>query len=134
MGLDESLEMALLDQRKAERLPLTLPLTYRIDSPTGTLEGHTNTIDIGGGGVRFLVPKMLTSHSICYIVLLLPNQQEPLSLMGKVAWCRQKQGFRSTRTTSFEVGVAFTLSTSSDETFVRYCHFIAAQLLMKHLR
>ena len=49
------MQLPLYDQRKAERIPIALPLTYVIECGEPRLEGRASTIDVGGGGECHLV-------------------------------------------------------------------------------
>ena len=61
----------------------------------------------------------------------MPGQPDPLTLHGRVAWCRQ-QRWRSKH--GFEAGIVFSQPERYDDpTFGRFSHFIAAQLLAKHV-
>ena len=124
--------LPLYDTRKADRLAVALPLTYVIECGPERLEGHADTIDIGGGGVRFLISRMVSPRTMCQLTLMLPDQTEPLLLTAQVSWCRQVTTRGCDR---FELGVAFVISPADDTAmFGHYCQFIASQLLLKHVR
>jgi hypothetical protein len=119
------------DERKTERLTISLPLTYLIESCGNRVEGRATTANIGGGGLRFSVPEMVAASSPCYLNLKLPNHLEPLCLRGLVAWCRVGEGRNRT---AYEVGITLTIpSDQAHATYSLYCRFIATQLLDKQL-
>lgn len=125
------LQCLFVDDRKSERLPLTLPLTYSMDAGGVRLEGHTLTENVSGGGLRFPIPKMVSPDTPCHINLKLPDHLEPLLLRGRIAWCRLGRGrYRNL----FEVGIALEIPREyHNATFSIYCRFIATQLLEKYL-
>jgi len=119
-----------IDERTAERLAVALPVTYAFEFPGRRLEGVTNTIDLSGGGVRLVVPQMIAAQTPCHVNLKLPDQPDPLTLHGHVAWCRQG---RRRSEHAFEVGIIFSQPERYDDpTFGRFSHFIASQLLTRH--
>lgn len=119
------------DQRKAERIAVALPLTYVIECGTEQLEGRASTIDVGGGGVRFLISRMVSPQTRCRLTLTLPGRAEPLLLTAQVSWCR-KVSVRGRD--QCEVGAGFVLSPEDDTAaFGHYCQFIAGQILLKHV-
>ena len=121
----------LIDERKAERIALALPVAYALEHPSGRVVGDTETTNLSGGGVQFLIPKKVKAPTPCHVFLTVPEQSEALSFAGFVSWCRPVQGHS---VEGFEVGVAFAQGGCDAETFERYCHFIAAQLLLKYLQ
>ena len=127
------LKLPCVDERKADRLPLALSLTYVIMDPTGArMEGETKTIDIGGGGVRFAIPNHITLPATCHVRLSVPSQREPLQMTGQIAWSHPRCGKDPVR---WEIGVAFCWTDGRNEVaFARYSRFIASQLLALHLR
>lgn len=130
-GVAAASPLPVIDDRKAERLPLRLPLSFTILLPGELLRGTTSTLDVSGRGLHFLVPRMVTPQTICQIDLSLPGEEAPLSFLGRSAWCRQARG-RHRR--SFDLGVAVSSAdTYRDGAFARYCRFIAGALLRRHL-
>lgn len=120
-----------IDQRQAERLPIKLPIHYTIEGCRDSMSAETITRNMSGGGVEFLIPRMVSPMTRCRLTLRLPQQTPPLVFLGHVSWCRQGRGKQKHQ---YEVGVVFFASDSCDEpTFARYCYFIATQLLAKHL-
>ena len=125
------MDLPLYDQRKAERILAALPLTYVIECGAQPLEGRTTNIDIGGGGVRFLIPCMVSPQTMGRLTLSLPNQADPLLFAARVSWCRQ---VKTQGCDQFEVGMGFVITPSDDITaFECYCQFIAGQILLKHV-
>ncbi len=123
--------MSMIDGRKAERLPLVLPLAYVFTRAGDRVVGDTETTNLSGSGVQFLTPKTVETGTSCQLYLTLPEQTDALPFAGRVAWCRPAQG---PFVEEFEVGVAFSLQECERQTFEVYCHFIATQLLMKYLQ
>lgn len=121
--------LPVVDERKAERLPLRLPISYTLLLPNEFLRGTTVTTDLSGSGLQFPVPRMVSPQTVCQVDIRLPTQAEPLSFLGRVAWCRQgKRAY-------CDVGVALSAFDSYHEgAFAKYCQFIATQLLVKYLR
>ncbi len=124
--------LLFFDRRTAERIPLSLPLTYAFILPGELARGTTTTINLSGWGVQFAIPRMTAPQTACQVTITLPNQSNPLTFVGRVVWCRQALGKQQD---SFEVGVAFVMQAAyGDQAFVRYSHFIAGQLLARYLR
>ena len=125
------LQCLFTDNRKSERLALTLPLTYSMEGAETRLEGHTMSVDVSGGGLRFSISKMVSPETPCHINLKIPDHLEPLLLRGKVVWCRIGRGRHRHM---YEVGVALEVPRDyHNATFSLYCRFIATQLLEKYL-
>ena len=126
------MELPLYDPRKSERIQIALPLTYVIQCGTSPLEGRTSTIDVGGGGVRFVVPRMVSPQTMCRLTLTLPDRTEPLLFTARASWCRQISiGGHD----QFELGAGFVISDAADDAaaFGHYCQFIAGRILLKHV-
>ena len=120
------------DRRKADRLPLDIPLAYAFLLPGELLRGATTALNVSGTGLQFPVDRMISPQTSCQIDLSLPAQSKPLTLVGRVVWCRQAIGRRKG---PYEVGIEFTFArTADDPMFAKYSAFIATQLLAKHLR
>jgi len=71
----------LLNLREKRRLPLRLQVTY------GAVEGPANTFtkDINEEGVFLFTNKPLPETSQIHMLVTIPGQPQPLSLMGKVS-------------------------------------------------
>lgn len=123
-----------IDQRTAERLPVTLPLTYTIHDPAGSIEGTTVTSNLSGTGVGFRIPQPVAPASPCRLRLTLPQQADPLHFTGRVVWCRE---IADRPPQAFEVQVGLALSTPAEvreePSFATYCHFIASELVKRYL-
>ena len=122
--------MSAIDERKAERLLLALPLAYAFQRAGDRVVGDTETTNLSGNGIQFLIPKAVEIGTPCQLYLTLPEQTDALSFAGRVVWCHPARG---AFVEACEVGVAFSLQECNRQTFERYCHFIATQLLMKYL-
>ena len=128
---DDTLKSLGIDDRKAERLSISLPVHYCMQIATGQLQGRSLTTDLSGSGIKFSVPWMVPKGVRCNLNLVLPKQSEPILLTGEVIWCRPHADRHAEQ---FEVGVALSVTEESDETaFAHYCHFVASQLLKKYL-
>lgn len=124
--------LPVVDERKAERLPLHLPVAYTLLLPNEFLRGTIETTDISGSGLQFAVPRMVSPQTVCQIDLRLPDAAEPLSFLGRVAWCRQSQGKQKDL---YDIGISLSAFDAYHEgAFARYCQFIATQFLVKYLR
>ncbi|MBI3997067.1 MAG: PilZ domain-containing protein [Candidatus Omnitrophica bacterium] len=126
----DATEMHVLsvDQRAAERLPLTLTLSYTIRSGDEQITGSSKTMTISGAGIEFSISQMIAVASPCQIVLAMLDRPEPLMLFGQIGWCRQKRGGKD-----YAVGVTFSPA-RNETTFAQYCHFVAAELLKRYLQ
>jgi hypothetical protein len=142
-----------IDQRTAERLPVTLPLTYTIHDPSGPVEGSTVTSNLSGTGVGFRIPQPVAPASPCRLRLTLPQRTDPLHFTGRVAWCRKiphdpstppplagslrisPSGLHSPQTFEVQVGLALSMPADAREepSFATYCHFIASELVKRYL-
>ena len=111
-----------LDHRKSQRLRLSLPVGFALETSDRRLEGHSITADVSGGGIRFAMPWSIPDRTTCQVSLELPNGAAPVVFASSVAWCRSDGSSR------YEIGVAFAAASQQID-FVRYCHFIAGQLV-----
>lgn len=77
----------LLNLRGKRRLPVRLEVTY------GDLEGPTttHTKDINEEGIFLFTPRPLPETSQVHMLITVPGQEEPLSLLGKVSHTIQPQ-------------------------------------------
>ena len=120
-----------IDQRKAGRLALHLKVHYTLLLPGRLLRGESVTTNLSGTGVQFLIPRIVSPQTVCQINLSLPDREEPLAFLGRVAWCAQASGKRRDR---YDVGIALSAFDSYHEgAFAQYCFFLADQLLAKYL-
>ena len=120
------------DKRRAERLPLPCPVTYRIETSRQPLEGHTQTVDLSSAGVQLVIPEMVSPQTACQLTITLPEQPEPLTFRGRIAWCRLSN---KKNINAYETGIEFLKpSTYTDPTFALLCHFIATRLIRKNLK
>ena len=120
----------MIDDRKAERLAVALPITYAFDYPGHDVRGQTTTLNVSGGGIHFAVPTTVPVATPCQVQLTLPDDRAPLAFLGRVSWCRPGEGATNGR---FEVGVAWLISDGCDaDAFAKYCHFVAAALLKQY--
>lgn len=120
-----------IDERKAERLPISLPVRYRISLIDRCLEGQTQTVDLSSGGVQIAIKEMVSPGTACQIALTLPAEPEALSFEGHIAWCRVARGVARER---YEAGIAFAAPSSyTDPGVARLSRFIAVSLLTRHL-
>ncbi len=71
----------LLNLREKRRLPIRLPVTY------GAVEGPANTFtkDINEEGLFLFTDKPLPETSQIHMLVAVPGNQQPLSLVGKVS-------------------------------------------------
>lgn len=121
----------MIDDRKAERLSLALPITYIFETPGQPLRGQTTTMNLGGGGIQFALSTAVPVSTPCQVQLTLPDHSQPLIFPGRVSWCRASEGKTNGL---FEIGVAWLISDACDaESFARYCHFVASTLLKQYL-
>ena len=124
--------MTVLDARKAERLSLTLPVSYTIDLPHQQLNGIARTINVSGGGIQLSVSSSVAPQTPCQIVLTLPDRDAPLMLHGQISWCRPAG---RSRAAASRIGIAFATPRMPEENgFASYCQFIATQLFTKYFR
>jgi len=120
-----------IDARKAQRISIRLPMTYTLQLSGQLICGQSKTINVSGLGAQFTISEMVSPQTLCSINLSLPNDSVPLYIVGHVMWCRKVLKCRKDK---FEVGIGFSMLDAYDEdTFSRYCHFLASQLLVKYL-
>jgi hypothetical protein len=79
--LNGFLRGALLNHREKRRLPVRLACTY------GAIQGpeHTFTKDVNEDGLFLLTDQPLPETSQVHMLLTVPGQPQPLSLVGKVS-------------------------------------------------
>ena len=107
------------DQRAYERREATWGLTY-VTKENERGQGFTR--NVSGGGVRFVAQHALQQGTILELDLMLPGRQQPVVVMGEVAWSKwvSSPEAASTRGAS-EVGVRFTdIGQKDQELILRY--------------
>ena len=119
-----------MDKRTAERLNLHLPVRYSIFLSDAVLTGRTVTTNLSGRGTIFRVPWRVSPNTDCFVTIQLPQSRESFSFDGRIVRC--------TRSRMASPRAQFTLAVEisggqSDAAFMRYCHFIATQLLARYL-
>lgn len=122
---------SVLEKRRSERLPVSLPVSYLIEAPARPLEGRTTTIDLSRGGLQFTIPTMVSPQTPCRCELTLPDHPAPLTFRGHVVWCRLGGTGKI-----YEVGIAFVdtpTETDPDSAVAVLCRFIATRLVQIHL-
>jgi len=118
-----------VDDRRAERLRLELPLTYAFRQGRSLVRGQTVTTNLSGSGLRFFANQLAVRGSDCRISLRLPSRPQPICFVGRISWCRLARS-----KSCFEIAVTFSgEDAASSVMFNEYCHFIATQLLAKYL-
>ncbi len=118
-----------VDDRRAERLRLGLPLAYAFRQGRSLVHGQTVTTNLSGSGVRFLANQLAARGSDCRFSLQLPSRPQPVRFVGRISWCRPARS-----ESCFEIAVTFSgEDAASSVMFNEYCHFIATQLLTKYL-
>ena len=124
-------KMTALDERTAERLLISLPVTYTMYFEHGQLQGRTSTTNLSGTGIAFFVPWIVPKDVKCHITLTIPPRELPLALTGRIMWCRPAHEQDKEQ---FEVGVSLEGNEAgAEEPFAYFCHFVARQLLDKYL-
>jgi uncharacterized protein (TIGR02266 family) len=78
----------LSDQRRSPRIPVNLSAEYR--SPHLHLDGRVT--NISQGGIFFRSDLLDESGVEARVALNLPERNEPLELVGDVAWINDAQG------------------------------------------
>ncbi|MBI3323717.1 MAG: PilZ domain-containing protein [Candidatus Omnitrophica bacterium] len=123
-----------LDRRKADRIQIAVPLSYRLLMPGRQMQGCTFSANLSGKGVRFVVPWPVAPGTACELRLLLPDDPSAVRLNGQVVRCRaQRDG--TSDSGLFELGVAIVASrTTKDAEFARFCQFVACRILERHLK
>lgn len=78
--------MARLHMRVAPRLPIAIPIRFRVDRPGGCLLhfGKTENLSVGGALIKTEHAPPVASR--LHIELALPTLWEPLSTHGEVCW------------------------------------------------
>lgn len=109
----------LLNLREKRRLPIRLPVTY------GAIEGPatTQTKDINEDGVFLYTDKPLPETSQVHMLLTIPGQPQPLSLVGKVSHVVTTQDDSPPG-----MGIVFELDTTQRETLTSLMKELEDQL------
>ncbi len=120
-----------IDQRKAERLAMALPVAYTLTLPgkRAHASGRAITTILSGKAMQFITPNKIAARTPCALHLSLPGQRSPLIFSGSVVRCRAIEQRSRKR---YEVAVTITHA-ENERTFHRYCNFVATQLLAKYL-
>ena len=131
-GLAEPPARYSWDRRQDDRLALCLAVTYTIGMPSDTMRGNTRTVNVCRSGIQFSINRMVPLQSVCQLSVVLPGQSEPVSFLGRVAWCAQRLGRHRER---YFVGVEFAEVELPDHVMLsRYYHYIASHLVIKYLQ
>ena len=121
------------ERRTDDRLAVALAMSYTIGMPSDTMRGTTRTSNVSRKGVSFNIARMVPLMTVCQLSVILPGQADPVSFLGRVAWCAQRLG--GAHREPYLVGVEFTEVELPDHIMVsRYYKYIASHLVMKYLR
>ena len=114
----------LLNLREKRRLPIRLPVTY------GAVEGPANTFtkDINEEGLFLFTDKPLPETSQIHMLVAVPGNQQPLSLVGKVSHTILADDDEPPG-----MGIVFTLEDAQRETLIGVIRELEALLLSGQL-
>ena len=105
------------DQRKTERLLLTINIYYSIP-PQGKWIGPLALNDIGGKGLGFKIPQRIKKNTPLHLKIELPTETKPIEAQGRVAWCKRitppKRKAKDTQSRLYNVGIQFTVMSEDD--------------------
>ncbi len=129
---EETIVRTQIDRRAAERVPLEIPVNYTMGLPSETIRATTTSNNLSAGGVSFYIPRMVSPQIVCQVTITLPDHPQPLSFLGRVAWC--SKGSAKDRH-QYDVGIAFSPpgTEEDDVTFDTLHHFIASYLVTQYL-
>lgn len=77
-------EVTLVDKRKSPRAPFAVPVTFVSKDGSGSIEGRTRDISLGGVFIETGAPAAFGTHVVLHLVL--PGQTTRSSLPGVVRW------------------------------------------------
>lgn len=117
-------------KRKDERLMLPLIMSYSLP-PSHQWSQPVMIDNISGGGLKFHSAKRLKVGAKFNTKIDLPNKLQPVTINGKVIWCEKTDKKKTSKKTSYDIGVEFLKIDSRDRhTFVSYlCEEILFQYL-----
>ena len=84
------------NQRKAQRLPLPIAVTYRLlpphrsRRPVRLLKQPTLIRNVSGTGIRLAFSEPLDPGDRLEVALTFPQDHVPLAAISKVVWCRRR--------------------------------------------
>jgi c-di-GMP-binding flagellar brake protein YcgR len=90
--IEEIIQILRQDKRKCERVELAVIVYYR--SP-GELDWHGpfKAVNIGGGGISFILSKNIAKATELELRLVLPQEpQRPIELKAEVVWTTPLEG------------------------------------------
>lgn len=96
------------ERRRYIRLDTRLRITYRIlPSPAPTI---SETLDIGGGGIRIFLNEPMNVGTLLELEIFLPEDNKPIRCRGKVVWIEEFSIYQGTKEErkELEAGVEFT--------------------------
>jgi Tfp pilus assembly protein PilZ len=79
--------------REHERVPLGLPVDWRVEGSGDVIISSTDDVGIGGVQIRTLSPPPVGTELTLRVALNPPDGEE-LSILGKVVWVRQDDDFQ----------------------------------------
>ena len=77
------------EKRKFKRLESRFPLKYKDLRQTGMEFRGTVSKNVSEGGVRFRSDRFISLACRLVVELNLPDQQEPIKVVSKIAWIRK---------------------------------------------
>ncbi len=81
-------ELFVSDQRQKERHEASVQVAYAHDST----RFRSNSVDLSRGGLFLGAEELLPIDSEFKLVFKLPNREEPLRAVARVAWVREEPG------------------------------------------
>ena len=96
------------ERRRYVRLDTRLRINYRVLPQSPTRE-NSETLDIGGGGIRIFLTAPLKVGTLLELEIFLPEEATPVRCQGKVVWVEEFAIYQGTREErkDVEAGVEF---------------------------
>lgn len=104
------------ERRRYVRLDTRLKINYRIlQQPP--LVTTSETVDIGGGGIRIFLTEPLKTGTLLELEIFLPEERDPIRCQGKLVWVEEFSIYHGSRETRQELegGVEFTSIRPQDQ-------------------
>ena len=105
-------------EEKRRYLRVNIPLEIEYILPNSDRRCTATTKDISALGVRFSTKEKLSEDANLEVTLKLPNAQNPVHLIGRVAWSKK---FSSENEGPYDIGIEFLkIDEDNKNTFLKY--------------
>ncbi|OPX30414.1 MAG: hypothetical protein B1H08_01795 [Candidatus Omnitrophica bacterium 4484_171] len=126
MKLDKIKSLVSQDKRKSDRLNLSLRIFYKLPS-SSEWTGPLLVENIGGDGLKLNSKIKLKKDTEINLKIELPHEPQPITVKGKIVWCREK----SPNLSGYSIGIEFSKMHPRDRR--KFIKYIGKNILIEQL-